>query len=312
MTEPAGPAVQQIALGGRDGERALELLRKAKRLGVAALGTVCAPAIRRLLPKDKPLDSKRLFTKAERHQLTDAVVATIATANLLGRARIRLRQEQAERHYARKASSFTEEPTDFRAFMGEPALHPMAPRQAVAYFRRLVPRLGTDPGRFGDLMQREAFTLAVATEETLLAKVQEIIASRLETGEGIGTAPEDIQAVLDQVGVSPRSPVYATMTFRTNMKDAYAQGAEEELQEPDVQEAFPVWRYVGIRDGRQRPSHEAHFDKYYSSDTPFTLVRGLGPEDVCNDRCDFIPIYKDDWRELQKQGVRVEKFGEGD
>jgi hypothetical protein len=84
--------------------------------------------------------------------------------------------------------------------------------------------------------------------------------------------------------------------------DAFNVGASRELQEPDVQEAFPVWRYVGIRDGRQGKDHETHFNQYFPSSLAFADVRG---DRAFNCRCSFIPIDRCEWAALQTRGARL-------
>ncbi len=85
--------------------------------------------------------------------------------------------------------------------------------------------------------------------------------------------------------------------------DAYNAGTQEEMQDPDVQEFFPVWQYLGIDDGRQGSDHESKFNKYYPVDATFEEVRG--PR-VWNCRCSQSPIDKYTWADLQKQGAKVE------
>lgn len=60
-------------------------------------------AVRRLMESKDPAKATSLFTEEERQQLADALAATNATAELLGRSRIRLRQKQIENRYAEYA-----------------------------------------------------------------------------------------------------------------------------------------------------------------------------------------------------------------
>lgn len=181
------------------------------------------------------------------------------------------------------------------------------PEEAVKYFRNLIPTLGNDPYRYGALLERHAFTLAVATDQTLLDKVKKVIADRLEGVAGsagrIGTATADIQDILDAAGVSTTNPQTAEMIFRTNMLDSMNHGQMAELQTPEMQEFFPVWQYMGIRDGRQGKDHEPKFDKYYPVSAAFADVRG--PR-VWNCRCSILPLHKSAWADLQSRGARLE------
>lgn len=274
------------------------MLRNAVRHGAATLGTLAEQAIRRYL--DKP-GARRLFSDQERAELGRALAATNATAELLGRSRIRKRLEQAEKH----AESFAEA-TDFSCFDESP-IHPLSPLRALAWFKKLIPGLRPDPEKFAAAHERQGFNLAVTTEKTLLQKIKDLISRALETGQNIRQTPKAIEQLLDDAGVSPRSPQYAEMAFRTNMMSAYNRGSHEEMQDPDVAPHFPVWRYVGIRDGRQGKDHEPHFDKYYPNSASFEEVRG--PR-AYNCRCTSIPIYKKEWAHLQSEGAQASKFAE--
>lgn len=263
--------------------------------------------------------ARRLFTADERARLARALAATTATADLLGRSRIRRRAHQSERHYIEggrgnngpRVARFSDAPTDFTCFDDDPIL-PLAPRSALDYFLRLIPQLGVDPERFGAGHERHAFTLAEDIDGIVLGRVQHAIAEILRTGSGAGRGTEIVQEILDDAGISPQSAGYAENVWRTNAMDAYTTGATRELQDPTVAEYFPVWRYVGIRDGRQRPSHAVHFDRYYATRSTFAEVRDSvkGSFDGYQCRCNFIPIDKHEWAELQRRGASIASFSE--
>ena len=183
----------------------------------------------------------------------------------------------------------------------------MPPAEALDYFRNLEPRLGVDPKRFGAEAERTAFTLAAATEETILARVQELIAKRIESGRRISTAPQDVEEILAELGVSPESSQYAEMVVRTNMMDAYNTGAQRQLS--DSSEMFPVWQYSNPDDGRSRPKHAKRNRRYYPSSVPFARVRGTKIGDVASCRCTPIPIDKYEWADLVAGGAKLEKGG---
>lgn len=188
---------------------------------------------------------------------------------------------------------------------GDPPKKPLPPRQALDYFTRLVPKLGTDPERFADRLERQAFTLAVATEKELLKKVQGFIADKLSTGEQFRAAPAQIDELLDAAGVGPRSKDYSRMVFRTNAMDSYNAGYERERTDPDVIATFPVWEYSNPVDSRSRPHHAERNGRYYPADVPFVQVRGEGIEDASNCRCMSIAVDKWDWKELKAAGARI-------
>lgn len=210
-----------------------------------------------------------------------------------------------------EAHRFSDAPTDFSSFDDGPT-HPLSPMAAWDYFHSLVPVLGVkDPGRWADGHRRAAFTLAETADEALLTRVHSFLEDVLGTGKAIGAAGR-LDEILDAAGVTPKSSGYAETVFRTNMMDSYNEGATKELQDPDVADYFPAWKYLGIRDGRQRPEHEAHFDHYFANSVPFAQVRDsiLGKFTGYNCRCNFQAIDRHEWTELQAKGASFSAFAE--
>ncbi len=185
----------------------------------------------------------------------------------------------------------------------------MAPKAALEHFASLIPSLDQiDPAKFAETHDAKAFTLAEATDQAMLEKVKGAVQKGLEQGQP-RQAVASVQQILDGAGVSPKNPQYAEMVFRTNAMAAYNEGSTKEMQDPDVAESFPVWQYVGVLDGRQGEDHEPNFDNYYSNETDFDDVRG---DRIFNCRCTSIPIFVDDWNELQADGAEVSQFHEGE
>lgn len=290
------------ALHGHDGAKAEQLLASAQSRGARVLGQIARQAVAEFVKSGGK--GKRLFSDAQRQRLSLALRDTMATAELLGRSRIRLRAEQAEQNAGKR--SFSDQPTDLRRFDERGPLAPMTPARAIEYFRSLVPAVGVkDVQRWADTLERKAFTLAVDADGVLLGKVKDAIRKRLETGEGIRTAPKEIARLLDDAGVSQSNPQYPELVFRTNMMDAYNTGAQRELA--DVADVFPVWRYANPGDSRSRPAHAAKNGRYYSSERSFSEVRGTDAGDVINCRCTLIPVDKFEWSELTARGAIAEE-----
>jgi SPP1 gp7 family putative phage head morphogenesis protein len=254
------------------------------RHGREALAGALAPALRRALASGPDLP-QRLFSDAELHRLTEALAGANAAADLLGRARVRElvhRNSDGPRKFA-----------EFRQFADAP-IPPLSPEAALAYFRALVPTLGVDPRNYGRDMRRAAFTLAEATEQTLVEKVQAAIADVLEQGTGPEelSGEETIQQLLDAAGVTPRNSGYAEMVFRTNAADSYNTGSWDEFRSPDLADDFPAWQYTAVTDARSRPHHAARDGQIYPAETPFNTVRGTDISEVANCRCTFVPLHK--------------------
>lgn len=314
---PVAGANKAFTLPGRTGARAVELLGDVVDHGIRTLQATTESAIERAV-RSGAAPTSRLFTAAELGRLIAAFSASTAAAELLGRTATIRRAERA----IEAGEVPRPRPVRFSAAVVAPqfavyerfaaAVPPRPPRSAIQYFLSLVPQLGIDPDRFGPQMERHAFTLAAATEESMLAKVQKSLALHLAGGkqkdpEGRGftplRGPELIQQVLDDAGVSPRNPQYAEMAFRTNVLDSYHAGMDRQLATPDMQELFPVWEYLGIRDGRQGKDHEPKFGKFYPGSASFSSVRGDRP---WNCRCSKRPLTRRKWERLQESGAAME------
>jgi SPP1 gp7 family putative phage head morphogenesis protein len=294
LTDGPGGAFARFAEGdefcaaGPDGARAHQLLARVRADGAEVFATACESAVRRLLASGDPLGQPVLFDDAELGTIAEALSRCIASADLMGRARIRRRAEMAER--VAFAESGTDDP--FHDFADVPVLEPTT---ALEYFRRLVPSLGGSAVRYGPKLDRHAFTLAVASDQTILDKVKAAIAKQLQAGQN---AVPEVQQVLDDAGVSAKNPQYADMVVRTNVLDAYNQGAQDEVADTEMQERFPAWEYLGVLDDRTGDDHRPKIGKYYPASAPFAAVRG--PR-VWNCRCSFAPVSK-----YLMNGIRVE------
>jgi hypothetical protein len=269
-----------VALAGRDGAALSELVGKAVERGGDALSRIISDAIRRAGPSLLYANlgpGFHLFTGEEYRRLTDLFEQAVSTGAILGHYRIRERMMKAQA--AGGFHRFAEETeVPFAAVEAAGTDIPLlTATSALEYFRRLVPILGIDPKLWVPAMHRTAMTLAVATETSLIERIQGLVAGRLQSGDHFGTAPADIEELIRATGASPLGPQYAQMVFRTNTMDAYNVGQQVELEHPDVAGFFPAWKYLGIRDGRQGADHEPQFNRYYPNGVTFHRVRGPRP-----------------------------------
>jgi hypothetical protein len=295
-----GHTIDDVALAGKDGKRAAELMAGALKAGRSVLAGNIEKAVNRLLAEKNPLAATTLFDDAELKEVQDSLSAVNATADLLGRSRLRSKAE-----YYKKAEKFAEgdnpnEPDPFAMFAEVPPLQ--QPNLAADYFRKLVPTLAVDPRRYAPYFDRYAFTLAHATDTVVLGKIQAIIADQLANGKR-PHAVQDIADELDAAGLTHRNPQYPDMVYRTNMMDSYVQGHDAEMKDPHMQEEFPAWRYLGIHDSRAGEDHIPKFDRFYPSTATFAEVRG---DRVFNCRCGAEPIHRLQWRKLMERGARYE------
>lgn len=297
----------------QDTDNAIRLSQATQQNGVEVVAKITEEAVARLTRLANPLQASSLFTAEERQQLADALASTLATSDLLGRSRIHLRADQVRR---RGPGFKFSEPTSFQKFDDDQSpdavkVSALPPSRALAYFATLIPTLTVSP-TYTSTIANNAFTLAGVTETNILQRVKDVIQGRLESGQALRAAPTEIQRILDDAGVSVRNPNYSEMVFRTNMISSYNQGAQDAMRDPDVAELFPVWQYHGIRDGRQRLQHQAHFGRFFPTNVDFVTVRDHfyeGEPSPWNCRCTSSPVSKWEWKRLQERGEDVSILG---
>jgi SPP1 gp7 family putative phage head morphogenesis protein len=288
---------------GPEGKEAAALLRQTQRAAVAALVGAAGPAVERALRKGGV--GGQLFNDGEREAVSAALASVVAAGDLLGRVRAGKLMEQA-RGGARKYGEASG-PGIFAAF-AEGVPEALPPRAAIDYFKKLVPKLGADPERLAPDLERRAFTLAASTEETLTAKVQDLIARALESGGVSRPAEDQLADLLAAAGVTPQSSGYAEMVVRTNSADAYNAGAWQAFAE--AEEEFPAWEYLAVADARSRPHHAARAGKFFPAAVNFNEVRGTEIGEVANCRCSFRPVHRSEWSVLQRRGRGFDSFAE--
>jgi hypothetical protein len=303
-----GQAAGTVAGPEADARKAEELLRAAERRGSAVLARVARAAVERLVAGGPQAHhfAGSFFSAGERDELARALASATATANLLGRSRTRIRAERAKDRG--RPAKFSDEPTDLSRFAE--GIAPLSPLRAVLWFRRLVPGLAVRPADFAARHLDQGFRLAATTEKVLLARVKDVIDRVLAAGrtqDRQGRPPgEQIDLILQRAGVAPQQPGYGDLVFRTNAMSALNRGTMEEMQDPEVGDVFPAWRYAAIPDGRARPHHVAKNGNLYPSDVDFEDVRGRDIADVANCRCVPVPVSKYELAELRgERGVRV-------
>lgn len=293
---------KDFALPGPTGKSVARLLADAVTAGRVALADALRTAVaRRVRPDGSGVRTTApLFDESERQTVAAALERAVVAADLLGRARVQ-RYADAVRETGRAAFAAD--------VLADLTTLPKTSRAALDYFLGLVPKLGLDPDVYGPLMERHAFTLAKATEETLLSRVQKALADYLRTDWDSPAAadkpsgPRVVQAVLDRCGVTTENPQYAEMVFRTNVIDSFNAGVTRQMATPEMRADFPAWEYLGIEDGREGDDHRPHFGKVYPAHATFGEVRG--PR-VWNCRCTSRPLYVTEVEEFRAAGGVIE------
>lgn len=267
----------------------------AKNYGVDTLWSLVRESVKGYRGVGPLLDTVRVG------KLAESLAAVNATAELMGRSRVREMQRRALESGG--LSKFKDD-VPWSTFADSPTGVIDTPQAALDYFTRLVPKLGIDPERFVGEQKRKAFTLAASTNKVLTAKIQDVIRKGLGESKGVADVTAKITEALSLAGVTPRHKQYAEMVYRTNANDSFQTGLYEEGRHEDVREVFPAWRYLIVNDTRTGDDHRPKGNRYYPSEATFSDVRGKRPY---NCRCSMQWIDFMDWEELVTRGVKMER-----
>lgn len=263
-----------IATHGDDGRKIEALLAKVSRKGASALYGIAHDLAKRTIKAEAPVP----LHESQVVDLSEHFAAANATANALGRAKVRQR--------VNRLTTFSEG-SDWSWFAEGDSLEAMQPRAALNYFRNLSPIKPVSPELFEAEQVGQAFQLAATTDETLRQKIFDIVMDALRSGQRIRERPGEIEDVLAGAGIH-HNKGYGANIFRTNTMEAYRHGAWDEYMSPELDDLYPVWQYIGIADGRERqgpsprPDHHARFDKIFQRSVSFFDVRGHGIENLAN------------------------------
>jgi len=301
--EPAERYVAPTGKGKRadDRDALFSLMKSAMATGSERMSKYVQRGLR-TIGIDRALRTGNLFLPDDRQAFQEDLASAIATADLLGRTRVRQRAEAA---YKRNPQYSRYDEPGKTTGQSPKNLALLTPMEAYDYFTNLTPTLNVHPDRFGPMMERRAFTLAVATEKTLLEEIQKVISDSIREGEPGGATT--IRQLMIETGTAPNNPQYAEAVYRTNVMDSAAIGHDREMQSEDMRETFPVFEYSAIvGDGRGRSWHVKKNGLLYPSGFLFTNVRGTSAEDVINCRCTPIAIDKFELADRLERGETIQ------
>ncbi|RLB44663.1 MAG: hypothetical protein DRH30_00865 [Deltaproteobacteria bacterium] len=152
------------------------------------------------------------------------------------------------------------------------------PKTAVAVTRmstrellRRVPMVAESAMDVTRLIEQGAFTAARASTQSIVQRVQLVIADSLEQGQ----PTPDTSALLADTEAWSRA--YSENVVRTTQSRAYDDGAVTMTSNPAVRVVVPAFRFDATRDSNVRPNHWAAHGFIAAVDSPEWLRRGLIP-----------------------------------
>jgi hypothetical protein len=142
--------------------------------------------------------------------------------------------------------------------------------EAIAYYRAKKIVTPEEYAALEAAARNQAFTVAGAARDDLLADIYEAVAKGLEQGTQLAEFKKDFNNILDKFGWAPnRRDWRARQIFETNMSTAQAAGRYAEQTDPVMLKVRPFFRYMPSSSYRRRPEHEQWYNLVLPADDPF-------------------------------------------
>lgn len=140
--------------------------------------------------------------------------------------------------------------------------------------------------RIADLYSRGGMVaFARSAEQTVTAKVQEVIVQAMREGLGEGAAGQLIRESVDLIRerTDPWTSAYARTVFRNNVNTSVTAGRFRQALDPDLRGVIPCFRFDAVGDADTRDNHEAANGLIFK--TTNTVWQKIAPPLGHNCRC---------------------------
>ena len=147
--------------------------------------------------------------------------------------------------------------------------------------------------RLSNAARSRAFRIAGVNNVRLVQQARNVIARAIEDGTEWSTVQRDLVKRFAAAKVDAPSVARLAQMFRQNALRAYHEARREVLDEPEMREQFPYWRYLTVGNGTPgvngvRDDHAALHGLVFRADDPF-WKRHYPPWDWgC--RCYVVPL----------------------
>jgi len=237
--------------------------------------------------------SRLLHSDAIQHKLGELLAEHLAAANLLGRTQI---QREVHRKTGKLVQLATSSRKPIRRTFAEDDDSPLIAGfsvdlpndRAAEYLRSLTPVTKQTFDGLTSQYRKDAFTVSGTSDVRLIQKIRDELADVMESG----ATPKQFQAAVKKIttdaGVEELNAFTLDTVFNTNMQKAYSLGRYEQLSEPAVKAALPIWEYMTVGDDRVRPEH-AVLDGFQAQAIDPVWMK-IYPPNGFNCRCTVIPL----------------------
>lgn len=148
--------------------------------------------------------------------------------------------------------------------------------------------------------QRDAFTLAAASDARMVKKIQEALSEVAAKGGTAADFRAEVLKITDDAGVQQINAFTLDTAFNTAMQKAYSAGRLAQMKEEHMQAALPYWQYWTVGDDRVRPEH-AVLDGFCARAIDPVWAK-IYPPSGFNCRCSVVPVTADEAPEGSGEG----------
>ena len=140
--------------------------------------------------------------------------------------------------------------------------------EAIKYFGEKLPIKADDFYKLPNKYKAITFTVSGYTKAQVLEKFHQELLEAIKNGTTMRDFKNNMNEFLENKGYEGISAFQADNIFRTNVQSAYDAGHYEQLTDPDVMNARPIWLYDAVEDKRTRYSHLLMNNRAFRADNP--------------------------------------------
>ncbi|KEQ23421.1 phage head morphogenesis protein [Paenibacillus tyrfis] len=217
-------------------------------------------------------------------ELADLMTRTGIVAYAMGEYGVHLDYLKAEREGNASFAEDDDEPPY------KTIAKPVKFEEAIRYFSQLMPINIEQYRQLADELRVKHFTLAGVQSQDMVQAIHEALLASLEQGTTFKDFLKVVESKAEALGISDLDPWHLETVFRNQIQTAYETGQYEKLQQPEMVDMFPYYRYSAILDSGTRASHWAMNGLIAHRDDP--IWQKWWPPNGHRCRCGVIAINK--------------------
>lgn len=167
---------------------------------------------------------------------------------------------------------------------------PVKFEEAIRYFSGLMPISMEQYRQLDDELRAKHFSLAGVESQDMVKAIHGALAASLDEGTTFRDFMKAVNAKAETLGLSEADPWHMETVFRNQIQTAYETGQYEKMQQPEMVDMFPYYRYSAVMDSGTRASHRAMNGLIAHRDDP--IWREWWPPNGHRCRCGVIAINK--------------------